>query len=232
MSKSNLSSLVPPPSQTATERAFKVIYDAVISLKLPPGTKITENDVAKQLDMSRQPVRDAFFRLSKLGFLSIRPQTATLVTPISEQAVLDAVLVRTALEVECLRLAMERLTAADLARLNANLDDQKEALDHPDPAVFHALDEAFHETLCEIAGHAHVWKLIQEQKAHMDRIRFLTLSQERRQQVLDEHRGFVAAIESGDAAEATAHLRAHLASIRTILGDIRARYPDYFETSK
>lgn len=228
----SLSSLVAPASQSATDRVFDVIYEAVISLKLPPGTKITEIEVARQLDMSRQPVRDAFFRLSKLGFLSIRPQTATLITRISEQAVLDAVFVRTALEVECLRLAAERLTAADLVSLHTILSEQAQALDNPNPAVFHALDEQFHQTICEIAGHDHVWNLIQEQKAHMDRIRFLTLSQERRRRVLKEHTALVIAIEQGDVDAANAKLRAHLANIRTVLGDIRERYPDYFEVRK
>ena len=95
-----LSTLAP---RTATDQIFDVLYSAVISLQLPPGTKVSEAELAKQLDVSRQPVRDAFFRLSKLGFLSIRPQRATQVTRISEKAVLDAAFVRTAIEAECLR---------------------------------------------------------------------------------------------------------------------------------
>ncbi|MEM9522893.1 MAG: GntR family transcriptional regulator [Pseudomonadota bacterium] len=216
------------PVQSATDQVFRSLYDAVISLKLPPGAKVSEAEVAKQLNVSRQPVRDAFFRLSKLGFLSIRPQRATLITKISEQAVLDAVFTRIALEVECLRVALVRLTEGDLGNLHDNLARQRKALNSADPSEFYALDEAFHETLCEIAGHPHAWNLIQEQKAHMDRVRFLTLSERRRRQVLTEHVALAEALEARDPVLAERCLRAHLTDIRTVLAALRKRYPEYF----
>lgn len=217
------------PPVSATDQVFAAVYDAVISLKLPPGTKISETEIARQLDVSRQPVRDAFFRLSKLGFLMIRPQRATLITKISEQAVLNAVFTRTALEVECLREACLRAGAADIAALDANLEQQRQALTVQDPALFHAIDDAFHALICETAGHAHVWALIQEQKAHMDRIRFLTLSSDRQREVLGEHEALVAAIKAGDVALAEESLRGHLGKIRSVIARVRRDHPDYVE---
>ena len=98
--------IVSAPKRTATDLSFEALYQAVIALELPPGAKVSEAEIAKALDVSRQPVRDAFYRLSKLGFLSMRPQRATLVTKISKRAVLNAIFVRTALEVEALRTAI------------------------------------------------------------------------------------------------------------------------------
>lgn len=71
------------PATSATEQVFQSLYAAVVTLKLLPGTKVSEAEVARQMDVSRQPVRDAFFRLSELGFLTIRPQRATLISRIS-----------------------------------------------------------------------------------------------------------------------------------------------------
>ena len=216
-------------TRSATDLVFQNLYEAVISLKLLPGTKVSETEVAKQLQVSRQPVRDAFFRLSNLGFLLIRPQRATLITRISERAVLDAMFTRTALDVECMSEALTRLTAEDLDRLRANLDEHTATLDNPDPSAFHAADDAFHAIMCEIAGHPHAWTLIQSQKAHMDRVRYLTLSEGRRVQVLEEHAALIDALEAGDGALAEARLRAHLTDIRSVLADQRQRFPDYFE---
>lgn len=213
---------------SATDQVFKVLYDAVISVKLPPGTKVSETEIAKQLDVSRQPVRDAFFRLSKLGFLAIRPQRATLITQISEAAVLDAVFTRTALEAECLRVAYSKMTPADLATLRKCLSKQKKAL-KSDPTVFYNLDEEFHETLCNISGHVHVWSLIREQKAHMDRIRYLTLSESRRPQVVQEHREIVDLLAENDLHGAEESLRAHFAGVTVALSGLREEYPSYFE---
>ncbi len=221
-----------PPVLSTTDQVFRSLYDAVISLRLPPGTKVSETEVAKQLDVSRQPVRDAFFRLSSLGFLLIRPQRATLITRISERAVLDAVFTRTALEVECLRIMMATLADAGVAALRENLEDQQAALTATDPAEFHVVDEAFHELLCHLAGHPQAWALILEHKAHMDRIRFLTLSQDRRKQVLAEHRALVDAIVARDAPLAERRLRAHIAAIRTVIPQISKAFPSYFETDE
>lgn len=215
---------------SATDQVFDALYDAVISIKLPPGTKVSEAEIAKQLGVSRQPVRDAFFRLSNLGFLSIRPQRATLITQISLRAVHDAVFTRTALEVECLRVAMAAASDSLVIDLEANLALQRDAAS-ADRDDFHALDEAFHETICNAAGHAHVWSLIKEQKAHLDRIRYLTLSEERRNTVVEEHDVILQAIRSGDAASAESRLRAHIGDARNAAQQILKRFPEYFETA-
>ena len=215
--------------QSATDQVFTALYDSVVSLALPPGTKVSEAEIAKQLGVSRQPVRDAFFRLTKMGFLAIRPQRATLVTRISETAVRDAVFVRIALEVECLRAALPRIAERDLDVLRDGLGRQEAALDDADPAVFHSLDEEFHAALCAMAGHSHAWTLILEQKAHMDRVRYLTLSSTRRRQVLGEHGAVVDALAARDLPEAEAALRRHLTDITRGLPGLRAKHPEFFE---
>jgi len=215
---------------SATDQVFDALYNAVISVKLPPGTKVSEIEIAKQLGVSRQPVRDAFFRLSNLGFLSIRPQRATLITQISIDAVEDAVFTRTALEAECLRTAMSKRNAALLAALSENIERQRTA--SAAPSEFHALDEAFHEIICNIAGHAHVWTLIKEQKAHLDRIRFLTLSEKRRSVVIEEHDRIVRAIEAQDASLAVLELHKHIEGVKPVAQAIQDKHPTYFETTE
>ena len=69
----------PTPRLSAAERVFGHLKTDIVALRLPPGTRLSEADVALEMDVSRQPVRDAFYRLSRLGFLTIRPQRATIV---------------------------------------------------------------------------------------------------------------------------------------------------------
>lgn len=47
------------------------LYRQIVALELPPGTRISEQEVARRIGSSRQPVRDAFYRLSKLGLLEV-----------------------------------------------------------------------------------------------------------------------------------------------------------------
>ncbi|MCB1334861.1 MAG: GntR family transcriptional regulator [Roseivivax sp.] len=228
MQDSPVASIDLSPVPTMTDRVFDTLYHAVVALDLPPGTRLSEADTARHMNVSRQPVRDAFFRLSQLGFLSIRPQRPTLVTPIQPQAVMDAVFIRCAIEAECLRMAVLHADDAALALLHGNLREQAAVCDDADRGPFHRLDEAFHRLLCEIAGHPHAWTLIQEQKAHMDRIRFMTLSLARRRAVLAEHRAVVEAIAARDVERGEALLRAHLGAIGATLAQARIDHPKFF----
>ncbi|OSP56165.1 GntR family transcriptional regulator [Pseudoruegeria sp. SK021] len=218
-------------TSTATDQAFEILYNAVVSLELPPGTKVSEIEVAKQLGVSRQPIRDAFFRLSKLGFLLMRPQRATLISKISEEAVLRAAFVRTALEVECGREAAVRAAPADLADLDLLIAQQEKAVAAGALWDFHDLDDQFHRRICAMAGQEHAWAVIQEQKGHMDRVRFLSLSFGK-QDAVTGHRAIASALANRDPVQVEAEIRAHLGQIRAILAKIRDAQQSYFDDAE
>jgi DNA-binding GntR family transcriptional regulator len=207
--------------RAVADQVFDAIYDQVVTLELPPGSRISEADVARALEVSRQPVRDAFWRLSKLGFLTIRPQRPTTISPISEAAVLQARFVRTALEVETVRIAARTLRSADHDQLVALLAAQAAAVADHDRERFHGLDDEFHRLICELSGHGFAWALIREHKAHMDRVRFLSLGFGA-DLALKEHRAIVAAVRAGDVPAAVAAVRLHLSRIEDIIARIRA----------
>ena len=219
-----------PPTQPAstTDMVFDRLHEAVVSLDMPPGTKISEAEIARALGVSRQPVRDAFFRLSKLGFLSVRPQRATQVTRISRTAVLRAAFIRLALELACLNAALPRLTAADLEALKADIDAQDRAIADGDRPAFHRLDDRFHRRICDIAGHGYAWELIREQKAHMDRVRFLSLATGSAD-ALDDHRQLLRAMRAKDRDTAETVLHRHLGRVAGAMDRLQPDHPDYFE---
>ncbi|MCK7615363.1 GntR family transcriptional regulator [Roseibium sediminicola] len=225
---SALKVLEPLKIPTVADTVFEELHQQILSLDLAPGTRVSEVEVAKAFGVSRQPVRDAFYRLSQLGFLLIRPQRATVITKISEAAVLRAKFVRTALEIACMRAAIEVITDDQIKDLDQLLKEQKAAVDADERQLFHSLDDAFHRQICEISGHDYVWALIREQKAHMDRVRFLSLASGA-QAALDDHVVIIDAMRERDQKKAEAFLTEHLGRIATILGRIRAENAAHFE---
>jgi DNA-binding GntR family transcriptional regulator len=212
---------------SATDQVFAELRNAILTLQIPPGAKLSEADVGAQMGVSRQPVRDAFYRLAKLGLLSIRPQRATTVTLISRAAVMRARFLRTALEVETIRTAAERLSDADIAALRMMIDRQAQAMQADDRLAFHALDDAFHREICARAGVGFAWDLIHEMKAHMDRVRMLSLAFASRQ-AWDDHVAIIGAVEQRDVAGACDHMRRHLSRIGDIYDRIRGDRSDWF----
>lgn len=212
---------------TVTDQVFDVLYERVVNLSLPPGAKLSEAEVAAQMGVSRQPVRDAFYRLSQLGFIQIRPQRATTVTPISVEAVMQAYFIRRALEEATMREAALRLTPADWDGLERLIELQETANAAGDRAQFHALDDQFHHDICAAAGLEFVWTLVRDNKGHMDRARYLSLSYGASTAWI-EHRQILAALRARDPEAAVAAIRDHLSRIEDIISRLKIDRPEVF----
>lgn len=212
---------------STADQVFEALCAQILSLELPPGTRLSEVDVARAIGVSRQPVRDAFYRLSRLGFLLIRPQRATTVTLISARDVERARFIRTALEVETIRKAVANLSDDSIAALDKIITEQAVAIDAGDKALFHRLDDAFHREICARAGAGFVWTLIAENKGHMDRVRMLSLSFASRA-AWDDHVSLVQALKDRSEDMAVAVLRRHLSRINEQIEIIRDMNHDWF----
>lgn len=212
-----------PP--TVTDQVYEALYERVVDLTLPPGAKLSEAEVAAQMGVSRQPVRDAFYRLSQLGFIQIRPQRATVVTPISEEAIRQAKFIRLSLELSCIREAVQRLTDAQLDALAVLLDRQQAAADADRRSEFHALDDQFHHDIASHSGLGFVWAVVKDKKGHMDRARYLSLGYNAGT-ALAEHRVILQALRARDSAAALAAMTAHLSRIDQLLARLRSERPE------
>lgn len=214
---------------TVADQVFEALQQRILTLGLPPGKKISEADVARSMDVSRQPVRDAFKRLEKLGFLRIRPQSGTTVTLISEDAIQRARFIRTALEVHTCRAACDVITKDGLEALASLIAEQREAIDARERDRFHTLDDAFHLEICRQAGVEYVWDLIHDCKAHMDRIRLLSLTHSSQQFALEGHIALYDAIARQDPNGATAAITRHLDRILVLVEEVKSRNHRWFE---
>ena len=132
---------------TTTEEVFRQLKSDIISLQLPPGSKISEVEVSKAFNVSRQPVREAFMRLGELNLLEIRPQRATRVRKISHQDLRNTRFIRAAVEVEVVRVACKVATQENLALIQGNLSQQQVAVEAGDADLLHALDYQFHNLM-------------------------------------------------------------------------------------
>ncbi len=217
----------PAPAASIADRVFARLQTDILSLSLSPGSKISEADVAKDFGISRQPVRDAFHRLSKLGFLDIRPQRATTVSLISPQAILEARFFRTAVEVEMVRRATSILTDAGENELSKILDAQRDVVARGDTDAFKLLDDDFHQEICRLCGLGAVWDRIAENKAHTDRLRLLSI-RDSSAQALEDHEAIMRAMIERDAEQAATLMRIHLDRIRGVLEDLQRHHLHWF----
>ena len=215
-------------SGTMSMRVQQALRDAIVRLSLKPGHLLSEAEIARELGVSRQPVREAFIKLAEAGLLEIRPQRGSFVKLISIRDVENARFVREAIETAVVRRAAERIDAAGLARLRSNLAAQAASAGES-PAAFLRLDEAFHQTIAAGAGADYAWHVVESLKAQMDRVRYLSMPAETPTAVLiAQHTAIVDGLERRDADAAAAAMQAHVAEILKSLPRLAAAHPELF----
>jgi DNA-binding GntR family transcriptional regulator len=206
------------------------LREAIIAGRLVPGQKVSESEIAGQLGVSRAPAREALAALRDEGLVDIVPQLGTFVTPISEEAVADAVFAREALECAAIRLTATRAKPEDIEPLRANLEEQEIAAEAGDFVAFDALDEDLHRQICDLSGHAIAWTLSRTVSGHLGRARELGLREPPLlAKLFTAHTEIVDAIASNDADLAESLLRIHLRRVLETMPEIRATYPAFFE---
>lgn len=216
--------------RTAVDEIFDHLHDEINALRLRPGDRISEAEIAARFGVSRQPVRDAFTRLANLDLLLIRPQRATEVRRFSAREIEKSRFVRAAVEAEVLRRAALSPDPGKGAVLARELDRQRAALAARDAAAFTALDYDFHRALCEIAGAGFAFEVISTEKAKLDRLCLLALAKDDRMpQLLADHEAIASAIRASDPALAYETGMHHLAQLDSTLDQITRDNASYFE---
>src|SRR5258706_12301388 len=94
--------------------------------RLPPGTELSEVALSRELSVSRGPIREAMGRLAAEGLVTVRPRRGAEVRSITPEELIDSYQVREALEVLAVRLAVPRITEAELAGLHELVDPMPE----------------------------------------------------------------------------------------------------------
>ncbi|WP_029008318.1 GntR family transcriptional regulator [Azospirillum halopraeferens] len=220
----------PDSGEPVARRVYRALRHAIVAMQFRPGQPLSEQEVATRLGVSRQPVREAFIKLSEAGLVTIRPQRGTFVVKISVRQVMDARFVREAVELAVARKAGEGLPPAVLAELRANLEAQHDAAAERRHDRFLELDEAFHRALALGIGCEYAWRVVEETKAQMDRVRYLSLPDATPlDRLIVQHGMVVDAIAAGRPDEAEMAMRMHMREILTSLPELERRFPDLFD---
>ena len=218
--------MLPIRSATTAQQVHDWLYRCVLRGDLLPGTRLSETDIAVQLGLSRQPVREAFIRLAADGLAEVLPQRGTYIGRISVRSVLSARLIREAVESDLARLVAR--ARPDLTAMSNELVLQAQADAAGDVPAFIEADDRFHLAMATAAGFPVVWQDLDRLKAQMNRLRHLSMRTFDRGATIAQHRAILTALEAADPDAAEAAIRVHLRQMLTELPQIAATHPDYF----
>jgi DNA-binding GntR family transcriptional regulator len=195
----------PLKPKTLKDEVVTTLRKAIVDGDLQPGQHLKEVDIAKQLSVSRSPVREAFRQLEQEGLIVSIPNQGSFVQRFDAQDIREIFSLRAALEgLACdIIIKHDLLKASDYAQLERLLKEQKKAIKARDYERLAELDIAFHEFICQKAGSERLEKMWQSLRGQMQvlfSIRFQAKQDYVSQTVSSDHTDLLKALRQGDSA--------------------------------
>ncbi len=196
--------------RTMQEIAYEAIRDAVLSGRYPGGKRLIADEVAKDLGVSRMPVREALHRLGVAGLITITPHRGAVVSQLSETEIVEIYHIRAVLDGLAARLATPNLTPDDHQRLNDLLDDMAGAVKTRSLKAVLDVNAKFHRIIWKAARAPRLQELLENLYAASQRYRNISvLIPGRLDQITHDHRLIVRALARCDAAAAERYANEH-----------------------
>lgn len=200
------------PRSFLKDHAYERIKQQLLNNDYPPGSFLSERQLAETLGMSKTPVKAALERLEAEGFVSVSPQQGIVVRELSIHEIADQYEIRAVLESYVLRALAGKLTPHQVAEVRANLQAQVRLRGSGDVAKGVELDATFHIQFVEFLGNGEILRVIVQLREKIQRVvtQVFRLCPARIDTSYDEHAAIADAVIGGDGPRAAELLVRHL----------------------
>jgi DNA-binding GntR family transcriptional regulator len=205
-------------STNLRDQTYDIIKNMIILREIEPGKKINEEHIAKEIQVSRTPIREALCRLENEGIVKIIPRRGAFVSDLTETNVREILLIREVLEGLVVRLAVENMDEKTLEKLRKALEKVSTLPEKDRDLINYTRSEVdFHALLLSASKNQMLKNMMEIVNAHLQIIRLRTVViPERAQRTVKEHQQIFKAIETGDATSAEELMRKHVRSVREV----------------
>lgn len=194
--------------QPLSDQVYETLKKAILHGELAPAAKLTEAEIARNLNVSPTPVREAFRRLAAEGFVAIAPWRGVSVQSISDRDMIDTYQCREVLEGLACRLAAARIDANGIAELKRLLATSRRARSASEVA---RCNTDLHNIIFSCAANAKLIAMLGLFHTVIQRDRSLTAyNAKRREEIHTEHAAVIEALERRDAEAAEQAMRRHV----------------------
>jgi DNA-binding GntR family transcriptional regulator len=203
------------PGELLADAAYKNLRQAILNRGLEPGDQLSVPELARRMDISRSPVREAVQRLISDGLATAVPRRGAVVTEMRARELDDLFEVRALLEGLAARRAATRADAVGLETLRLLLDEHEKLISAGDIAAQVELDMQYHRAVRGLADNGELNTTLDriEVRSHLALNTLWRRPASSRQSLL-EHHAIYDALAAGDADAAESAARAHVGSVR------------------
>jgi DNA-binding GntR family transcriptional regulator len=189
--------------RTKQEFVYKTLRDAIMRCELVPQQRLVIEDLARELQVSASPVREALQLLQSEGLVTNVPHAGATVSPIARESITEVFELMEGLEIVATRTTAQRMTAKDTVGFDEIVTAMDEALRAGRYEEWADLNSRFHLTISRLSAMPMLHEMTERVLAHWDRLRryyFDGVLRHRVEQAQDEHRALLAAMRARDLA--------------------------------
>ncbi|MEO0277867.1 MAG: GntR family transcriptional regulator [candidate division WOR-3 bacterium] len=208
--------------ESAVDHAAKFIERLIVVGAVGPGQKLREDEIAKKLNISRSPVREAMKLLEARGLVVRSPRKGVFVPPVTKKDIWEIYTLKMVLYTFATRLAAEKLDGLFLKKLDRIVTKMKKCVERhpPDVLRYQSLNDDFHLTIAVVSGHERLRKLIEDLAVQVHRYSYLSLKDHDHLRLsLSYHESILEALKNRDADKAESLTREHIMSGLRFLND-------------
>jgi len=181
------------------DRVYQNIKFQIIRGVLKPGTRLLEVEISKAMNISRAPIREAFNRLEKEGFVSIIPRKGAAVSNITAQMIEDIFEIRETLESLAVKKSIGKISIEKLEKVG---DGFKKFINKPTSTEnciqYLALDKKFHDLLSQNCGNKKLIELLANLQEQIHWLRNISLKRITFAGSAKEHLAIIEALKKND----------------------------------
>lgn len=198
------------------ERTYRQLKEMAANYEFKPDSRLNESELAKRLETSRTPLREALNRLVAEGFLTSRSGQGFFCRSLTPAEIMDLYEARAAIECEAVRLAAIRAAPADVMSLEQFLNaSHADYRSDTSPIELVNLDEEFHLRLTTLSGNAEMTRMLENMNGRIHYIRLIDLKTLCAKSGPDAvttkpHKSILEAVKRGDPEAAQTEMRKHI----------------------
>jgi DNA-binding GntR family transcriptional regulator len=200
-----------PSIKLEADRAYLDLRDRIVTLRLAPGTVLREDELMREMDVGRTPLREAVKRLALENMVAVQPRRGTFVTAVEAADIVNISEVRAELEGYAAELAAQRLDDDHRAAAEALLREVEDLAAPGDQDWLMRFDERIHRFTWEAAGNPYLVETLERYFTHSLRVWYLVLDRlPGLGHAVHDQTHLVEALLRGDAERARSIMREHV----------------------
>ncbi len=212
-------------NRNLSEKIYDCLRQDILTARIPSGEKLSEVQLAERFGVSRAPIRSAITRLQQAHLVQVRPQVGTIVSPISEEMIMNILEIRILLEPHAAQRAASELTEDDRYALSQHFDRLSKL--PPDSEArklkLFETDALLHDLIWQRCGNPEIVQILDRYRGQIQRVRLSNADLGHRLAPSEQEiRAIFEALNRSDGIESARALTVHLENIRKAVKSIFA----------